>query len=156
MADEKKYYCGIGPIPRGQKRGSAAYCIRNNQVRYYGLEEITEKQINKYKGTSNDLQKEEIKLKKLEYDAMGIVREAKNVKFAMEQDGLSNKKRDSLEKKLDELREKRDKIKIKLTRQRDVVATIKEDQEKSRKRAEKSDKKSDKKKGDSGSKKSRK
>lgn len=33
-------YCGSGAVPKGKSRGSAEYCLRKNQVRYYGVEKI--------------------------------------------------------------------------------------------------------------------
>lgn len=144
MADEKKYYCGIGPVPRGQERGSVAYCVRNNQVRYYGLVAIDESMIGKYKGSSNDLQKEQIKMKKLENDAVGIIREGKNIKFAMEQDDISEKKLKGYEKKLEDLRAKRDKLKIKMKKQRTIIDAMVKDKKKEDKRKLKNEKEKEK------------
>lgn len=43
-------YCGKGPVPKGKKRGSAEYCLMNNQVRYYGVEKIDKKLLKDYEG----------------------------------------------------------------------------------------------------------
>ena len=33
-------YCGVGKIPKGERRGTAIECMENNQIRYYGLEKL--------------------------------------------------------------------------------------------------------------------
>jgi hypothetical protein len=33
-------YCGIKPLKKGQKRATALECLKNNQVRYYGIKKI--------------------------------------------------------------------------------------------------------------------
>jgi tRNA nucleotidyltransferase/poly(A) polymerase len=38
-----KAYCGIGNVPKGQKRGSMKECATSGQVRYYGLKKIDSK-----------------------------------------------------------------------------------------------------------------
>ena len=40
-----KAYCGIGNIPKGQKRGSMKECATSGQIRYYGLKKIDSKLI---------------------------------------------------------------------------------------------------------------
>ena len=59
-------YCGIGPIPKDKTRGTPEYCVRTNQVRYYGLMQIDKKLLNQAKGKTTDLIKEQLKLKKIE------------------------------------------------------------------------------------------
>lgn len=41
-------YCGKGPVPKGRTRGSAEYCLRSNQVRYYGVKKIDDKMLKDY------------------------------------------------------------------------------------------------------------
>lgn len=44
-------YCGKGPVPKGKTRGSAEYCLRNNQVRYYGVKKIDAKMLKDYESS---------------------------------------------------------------------------------------------------------
>lgn len=37
--DNRKPYCGIGPITKGKRRGTVSECEEMNQVRYYGIVE---------------------------------------------------------------------------------------------------------------------
>jgi len=37
MSKVNEAYCGIGPIPKGRRRGTAKECLKSHQVRYYGL-----------------------------------------------------------------------------------------------------------------------
>ena len=111
MADEddievKKYYCGIGPVPKGKERAPPSYCIQTNQVRYYGIEAIDEKLLNKFKGSSNDLQKEKVKLKKIESDAKIAMKENASLKLILNDKKITDKKRKSVDKKMEALKEK--------------------------------------------------
>jgi hypothetical protein len=44
---EKKTYCGIGPVPKNQKRGSMLECAKKKQVRFYGLHTVDKKTLQK-------------------------------------------------------------------------------------------------------------
>ena len=35
-----KPYCGINKVPKGKHRGTEIECIRNNQIRQYGIDKI--------------------------------------------------------------------------------------------------------------------
>lgn len=57
------FFCGIGNVPKGKKRGTAQQCYNAKQVRYYGVEAI-DSSLFKPKSRDN-LVKEQIKLRKL-------------------------------------------------------------------------------------------
>jgi len=38
-----KPYCGVGKVPKGQKRGSMKECAMSGQIRYYGLKKVDPK-----------------------------------------------------------------------------------------------------------------
>ena len=61
-----KPYCGTGDPPKGYRRGTVEECIKMKQVRYYGLEKISAKELEnkkKKKGVSrSELMKKHVKL----------------------------------------------------------------------------------------------
>src|SRR5438105_1319796 len=38
-------YCGVGKMPKGQKRGTMRECAEKGQIRYYGIKKIDPKKI---------------------------------------------------------------------------------------------------------------
>lgn len=152
MPEEKKYYCGVGPVPRGKVRGTPEYCVQTNQVRYYGLVKIDKDLLKTAKGETTDLIKEQLKLKKLEDDARVLIRDAKNLNLIIEDDTIKKSKRKQAREKMKKLMEKREKLIKSIKSQRDYVNELKEEKEKEEKRAKKEKKKEKEKKKKSGSK----
>jgi translation initiation factor 2B subunit (eIF-2B alpha/beta/delta family) len=140
-ADETKYYCGVGPVPKGKVRGPMEYCIRTNQVRYYGLKQIDPSMIEKYKGSSNDLKTELIKMKKLEADAKILVNEFKKLKIILDDKDITEKKKKKIEDKISDIVVKKDKLVKKIKTQKSLIDTIKEDEEQIKKLKKESEKK---------------
>lgn len=127
--EEKKYYCGWRePVPKGKIRAPVEYCIQNNQIKYYGIVAIDPELLEKYKGTSSDLTKEKLKLKKIEDDAKILIKEVKNIKLILEDDTAKASSTKKAQKRLDELLAKRDKLVKKLKTQKLVVENIEADQ----------------------------
>ena len=124
--NETKYYCGIGPVPRGKERGTMEYCIRTNQVRYWGVKAIPAGKLDEIKGNNStgDLTKELIKSRKFEHDAKLLLKELANVNAILSQDGLKEKKKVSLQKKKKELIDKGKELKKKMLKQRKVVENL--------------------------------
>ncbi|MEM3063143.1 MAG: hypothetical protein QW303_06350 [Nitrososphaerota archaeon] len=114
-------YCGIRKIPKGRERGTPEYCLKANQVRYYGLVKIDKKLLEKVKGKQLDLQKELMKFKKLEYEAKYLIRIAKNLKFILEDERMSKAQKKSAQKKMDKLLIKRDKLLEKYKKQKKII-----------------------------------
>lgn len=131
--EESKYYCGIKAVPKGQQRGSTEYCIQTNQVRYYGLEKIDPKLIEQFKGSTVDLQKEKIKLSKIENDAKLLIKESKVLKLILSNEKSSEAAKKKATKKMEKLIEKKDKLVKKLKTQEKVVKELEKEKEKSKK-----------------------
>lgn len=122
---DNKMYCGIGDVPKGKVRASLDYCIKNNQVRYYGLVAIDPKVLEKYKAkrTSN-LIKEQLKLKRLEDDGKILVKEYRNLKVIVDNKESKPSQIKKAQKRIDVLVEKRDKLLKKLKSQRKLVKQL--------------------------------
>lgn len=142
MPEAVQYYCGRGPVPRGKKRGTPEYCLRNNQVRYYGIVAIDPALLDKFQTKALDLVTEQLRLKKLENLAKILIKDVKHVKIEMENEDLKASRRKQLEKKMANLLKKRDKMLVQLRNQRKVIAQLEEE----RKQAEKQSKQKQKKK----------
>lgn len=91
-------YCGIGKIPTNKVRGTPEYCVQTNQVRYYGLELIDEDLIKKSKGKNSNLVEEQLKLKKIEERAIGLINEVKKIKIILESDNATNAQKKAAKK----------------------------------------------------------
>jgi len=130
---DTKYYCGIKPVPKGYQRGSTEYCIQTNQVRYYGLEKIDPKLIDQFKGSNVDLQKEKIKLSKIENDAKLLIKESKVLNLILSNEKSSEVAKKKATKKMDKLVEKRDKLVKKLKAQEKLIKDLEKLQEKTKK-----------------------
>ena len=48
-------YCGIGDVPKGKVRGTAEQCLKMNQVRYYGIEQLDPEIVKQYSQRLPDL-----------------------------------------------------------------------------------------------------
>lgn len=149
----KNMYCGIGKLTKGKIRGTPEHCIRTNQVRYYGIESIDPDLIPQAKGQASDLLKEQLKLKRIEDDAKGLIKEAKLVKIILEDDSATKSQQKKAQKKMDELLIKRDKLVKKIKSQKDIVLALeteaKEKEEREKKKKTPSKKTSTKKKSSS-------
>lgn len=126
-------YCGINVVPPGKTLGTPEYCVQTNQVRYYGLELIDEDLLNQAKGTSSNLIKEQLKLKKIEDDAKILINEVKNIKIILEKNTKPIQQKKA-QKRMDELLISRDKLIKKLKSQKQIVEAI-EDAQKRREKA---------------------
>ncbi len=125
------YYCGAKKIPKGKKRGSPKYCAQTNQVRYYGVEKINKKYLDIKKVP--DMQKEEIKLRKLYEDAKILIKEFSLVKKIIDENLGRPTKIKQAEKRRVELLKKRDNLKKRLANQTKVVDALKKNQKKEKK-----------------------
>lgn len=130
---EENMYCGIGNIPKGKTRGTPEYCVRANQVRYYGLEKIDKKILKEAKGKTTDLIKEQLKFKKIEDDAKSLIKDVKNIKIILEDESAKPTQLKNAQKKMDELLIKRDKLIKKLKDQKKVVENLEKQEKKSAK-----------------------
>jgi len=45
MPTNKLVYCGAKAVPKGKKRGSMVDCVKNSQIRYYGIKTVDNKLI---------------------------------------------------------------------------------------------------------------
>lgn len=125
MADNM--YCGIGPVPRGKVRGTPEYCIQTNQVRYYGLKKIDKSLLKNLKGSTTDLTKEKMKLRKIQDEAKILIKEVKKLRIILDNSDAKDSQIKKSQKRLDELLVKRDALLKKLKRQQKIIKSI-EDQ----------------------------
>lgn len=125
-----KRYCGIGSVPKGSKRGSAKYCIDINQVRYYGIEQISPSLILKVKKQSKKIDPltEKIKLKSLQTDAKVLLNEVANLKLLLDLEKISATEKKAARKKLDTLLGKKEGLIKSLTNQKKIVEQIERDE----------------------------
>ena len=126
-------YCGIGPIPKDKTRGTPEYCVRTNQVRYYGLMQIDKKLLNQAKGKTTDLIKEQLKLKKIEDNAKILIKDVKNLKLVLENEAIKPSQQKKAQKKMDELLIKRDKLVKQLKLQKKIVEMLEKEEKKLKK-----------------------
>jgi hypothetical protein len=66
-----KKYCGIKPVPKGYVLGDIEYCLKSNQVRYYGLVKIEANLITEL-NSKELLPKEREKLRIMEIKLKGL------------------------------------------------------------------------------------
>lgn len=124
-----KYYAGIGPVPKGKVRAPPEYCLQNNLVRYYGLVAIDKELLEKFrKNKESNLQKEQLRLRRLQDEAKIIIKEYRNLKLALKhEEKPSSIKR--IQTKLDSLVVKKDKLVKNLKRQQQIVDNLMQDDE---------------------------
>ena len=67
-------YCGIGAIPEGKRRGTASECKQKNQVRYYGIKEISKADLD-----NSEIAKLEKKIKKIKQELSILAVGSKNL-----------------------------------------------------------------------------
>ena len=142
-------YCGIGKVPAGKKRGSAKYCLEKNQVRYYGLEQIDQKLIDKKNAEAKklDLTKEQLKLHKIKYKAQGIIRRHGIQKVIANSihSSYTDKEREAARKKMREYEAMKPIIKAQFDKQKAVIAKIKDEMARKEKREKLKEKEKEKK-----------
>jgi hypothetical protein len=126
---EQAMFCGIGKIPKGKVRGTPEYCVQARQVRYYGLKVIDEKFLHTKRRHS--LIKEQLKLKRIEDNAKMLIREVRNLKLILEDEGAKPSLQKKAQKKFNKLLLERDKLVKQLKQQKKIVDEI-EKQEKKR------------------------
>jgi hypothetical protein len=66
-----KKYCGVKPVPKGYELADPEYCIKTNQVRYYGLVQIDPKLLKQVESGAQ-LPKEREKLRIMEIKLKGL------------------------------------------------------------------------------------
>lgn len=126
MTDSK--YCGIGKIPKGKELASPEYCIKNNQVRYYGLVAIDPKLLKESNVKTRSLVKEQLKLKKIEDDAKVLIKEVKNLKLILEDKEARPSQQKQAQKRMEQLLAKRDKLVKKLKVQKKIVEEFEQEE----------------------------
>jgi hypothetical protein len=63
-----KKYCGLGPVPKGAERADAEYCLKTNQVRFYGIKKVDPSLVYTIKEKAKE--ESEYKLQLSKYHAM--------------------------------------------------------------------------------------
>jgi len=142
-------YCGAGAVPRGKYRASAEYCVQRNQVRYYGLKKIDAELLEKKVKTS-DIDKERIKLKKIDLDADDLIKEFAKVKRILEDPTSTKSQLKQANAKKKAIFKRRDLIKKRFIAQTKVIKEL-EKKEAHQKHKEKNKSKSSKSKSSSKS-----
>ena len=66
--DNRKPYCGIGPITKGKRRGTVSECENMNQVRYYGIVKTTAPEKKKKLTEKEKVEKSIAQNKEVTYD----------------------------------------------------------------------------------------
>lgn len=116
-------YCGIGKIPAGKIKGTQEYCIKNKQVRMYGLEKIDKALLEELKVPKINLIKEQLKLRKINDEARLLINEAKKLKIIIDNENSKKSDVNRASKRLKELIVKKDNLIIRLEKQKKIVAT---------------------------------
>lgn len=119
----REFYCGIGKIPKGRREGTAKECLNDKQVRYWGIEAIPPDVWLDKQDDKQVLQKEQIKLKKLEDDAKRLVKDAKKIKLEIENAKTPAKKK-AADKKMQALLKRRDNLVKRLRTQKKYVTNL--------------------------------
>lgn len=123
-----EYFCGIGKIPKGKTRGSIENCMKQKQIRYYGIVAVDPKLVESKKKV--DLQTEMFKLKKIEQKAKDLIKEFNHIKLIINKDiskyperekKLYEKEIEKAKKKGKELMKKRDPLIKKMNLQKKKI-----------------------------------
>ena len=143
MASKKdnKYYCSIGPVPKGKTLGEPEYCLETKQVRYYGKVAIDKKLLESIKKNVSNLIKEQLKLKKIHDDAKILVNEVKMIKIILSDQSAKPSKIKRAEDKKALLLKKRDNLIKRLQDQQELVESLEAYEEKKKKEEKKEEKK---------------
>lgn len=123
--DESKYYCGMGPVPKGKIRAPPEYCIRTRQVRYYGIVAIDPDLLNNIK--PNNLLKEQFKLRKLQDQARTIIKKASILKIIIDDPDENPAKIKKSQKKMDTLLKNKEDLIKKIKAQMKIVKNLESD-----------------------------
>ena len=149
------YYCGMGPVSKGKVRAPPEYCLKNNQVRYYGIVAIDPELLKSVKSKTSSLVKEQLRLKKIEDDAKILIKEVKNLKIILDDDKARPSVQKKAQKRMDELLVKRDRLVKRLKAQKSVVEAAEEEEKEREKEAASLEKKKKSKSGSKSRKKSK-
>lgn len=104
---EEKVFCGYRPLRKGEHRGTAKECLKQNQVRYYGIEQIDPVLITAKKGKS--LEQLQVKLASIHIVLSKLLKDYNKEKNEKKKEKLKI----SLAKKSKEYRKIEDEIKSK-------------------------------------------
>jgi len=129
----KKYYCGIGEVPRGKIRAPVEYCIQHNQVRYYGLVAIDPKLLVSAKGKTTDLNKEKIKLHKINADIKILLKDFSMIKIILSDPDAKPSKIKKAEAKKAAMLKRRDVLRKKFIEQNDVIKNLEKEEARAKK-----------------------
>lgn len=129
-------YCGIGKVPKGKKRGTAKECLNANQVRYYGIEQIDEKYLEKKKEKKLDLTTQKLKLLDLQQKGKKLVNDVKVLNIILDADEgeVTEAKIKKAQKKKDALLLQRDKLVKQIAAQKKVIERAREMEAEQKKR----------------------
>ncbi len=76
-------YCGIKKIPKNRRRGTMNECLQKSQVRYYGIQKVDSKLVNKISKPKSNVQKSKLRGEIIKLDV--IIKKLKD-KFVKEKD----------------------------------------------------------------------
>ena len=124
-------YCGIKEeLPKGKVRGTQEYCIRTNQVRYYGRKHVDKKLLKSMEVTRKyNLNKERIKLNNIRSNGEKVLKEIKRARNIMDRENVTDAEYKRAKKKLAVLTIKKSQILKQFIAQEKVIAHIVAQQE---------------------------
>lgn len=124
-------YCGISKVPKGKRRGTAEECIKANQIRYYGLNELDPDLLKpkKKKKKTKDLQEEQQKLYILQQKAKKLVKEFSLIKIILDHPDSTDRQIKKANTALKNILPKRDKLLVKLKNQKKIVIALEKEKE---------------------------
>ena len=134
---EEKQYCGVGPIKKGFVRGTPEYCLANKQVRYYGVEELSQELADQIGTKILNLFKEEQKLAKLHFDGKKIKKDFTEIERLLGFDNIKPGKKKLLEKKKAAIIKKAKKLAAKIKAQANLVEDLQKKEKKKKKKKKK-------------------
>ena len=131
-----QYFCGAGPPPRGKVRAPLEYCLKNNQIRYYGIVAIDPALLIKTpKGM--DLNRQKIKLRDIQADAKMLINQAKKLKIIIDDPRSTQSELKRARKKMDGFMKQRDELIKKLKKQEKVIQDLEESEERKKREIQK-------------------
>ncbi len=118
-------YCGIHDVPKGKVRGSAQHCLKCNQARYYGIEEIDPMLLKKITlAKKYNLNAERIKLRNIRSNGEALLKEIKRMRIIMDNENVTDSEYKKAKKRLVTLQGRKDKILQQFKAQEAVIANI--------------------------------